>query len=79
MEVFGLVQIFRIAVLLKALRNKNMPPIFGLTQYREIARLQKLIKKAKTDFDRKRFQSQIDVLKAEIKKAEEAEEYFGKR
>lgn len=56
-----------------------MPPIFGSLKYKELARLNKLLKKAKTTDDKKMYQKQIDFLQAEIKKEEkEAEDYFGK-
>jgi hypothetical protein len=44
--------------------------IFGLPQYKEIDRLIKLLKKAKTSDDKKRFQRQIDYLTSEIRQEE---------
>ena len=51
--------------------------VFGSTKYRELAELQKRLKKVKTNDDKKRLLRQIDFLHGKIKKEENtAEEYF---
>jgi hypothetical protein len=55
-----------------------MRPKFGSLKYSQLTHLQKRLKNAKTECDKKRLQSQIILLETEIKKEEEAEEYFDK-
>lgn len=51
-----------------------MPPIFGSLKYKELARLIKLLKKAKTTDDKKMYQRQINFLRMAIFKEERAAE-----
>jgi len=53
-----------------------MLPIIGLPLYKEVSRLNKLHKKAKTSDDKKRIQGQIDYIQDEIRKKEVGEEEF---
>lgn len=50
--------------------------VFGSTKYRELANLQKRLKKAKTSDDKKMIQKQIDYLQEEIKNEEMENEDF---
>jgi len=53
--------------------------IFGSTKYRELANLNKRLKKSKTADDKKILQRQIDYLQGEIKKEEvEIEDFLAK-
>lgn len=54
-------------------------PVFGSLKYQEIARLTQRLKIAKTDFDKKLIQRQLDFLQGEINKEESESERFFKK